>query len=81
MLSRALNSNLAIKINFQLIQIQTKIRDNCSTNKDNFVKFELLETKLVDYNDKILLILDFSGIFCFISSLQNYFESSLYHSV
>ena len=59
MLSSVLNSDLAIKVNIQIMRVYTKIRNMLSTNKDLLLKFEQFETKLADHNDKIMLIFDY----------------------
>ena len=59
MLSSVLNSDLAIKINIQIMRVYTKIRNILATHKDLLLKFELLETKLSDHDDKIMLILEY----------------------
>jgi len=59
MLSSVLNSDLAIKINIQIMRVYTKIRNMLSTNKDTLLKFEKLETKLADHDNKILLIFEY----------------------
>ena len=59
MLSSVLNSDLAIKVNIQIMRVYTKIRNVLANNKDLLDKFEILENKLADHDDKIILILDY----------------------
>jgi hypothetical protein len=59
MLSSVLNSNLAIKVNIQIMRVYTKVRNMLSTHKDLLLKLEQFETKLADHNDKIILIFDY----------------------
>jgi hypothetical protein len=59
MLSSVLNSDLAIKINIQIMRVYTKIRNMLATHKDLLLKFEQFETKLADHDDKIMLILEY----------------------
>jgi len=59
MLSSVLNSDLAIKVNIQIMRVYTKIRNMLATHKDLLLKFERFETKLADHDDKIMLILEY----------------------
>ena len=59
MLSSVLNSDLAIKVNIQIMRIYTKIRNMLATHKDLLLKFEQFETKLTDHDDKIMLIFEY----------------------
>jgi hypothetical protein len=59
MLSSVLNSDLAIKVNIQIMRVYTKVRNMLATHKDLLLKFEQFETKLTDHNDKIMLIFDY----------------------
>jgi hypothetical protein len=59
MLSSVLNSDLAIKVNIQIMRVYTKVRNMLSTHKDLLLKFEQLETKLAVHNDKIMLIFEY----------------------
>jgi hypothetical protein len=58
MLSSVLNSELAIKVNIQIMRVYTKIRNVLATNQDLLLKVEEFEMKLADHDDKIMLILD-----------------------
>ena len=59
MLSSVLNSDLAIKVNIQIMRVYTKIRKMLVTHNDLLLKFEKIETKLADHNDKIILIMEY----------------------
>lgn len=59
MLSSVLNSDLAIKVNIQIMRVYTKIRNMLTTHKDLLLKFENLETKIADHDNKILLIFEY----------------------
>jgi hypothetical protein len=59
MLSSVLNSELAIKINIQIMRVYTKIRNMLATNHELLLKFEQFEIKLANHDDKIMLILEY----------------------
>ena len=59
MLSSVLNSDLAIKVNIQIMRVYTKIRNMLTTHKDLLLTFEQYEIKLADHDDKIMLILEY----------------------
>jgi hypothetical protein len=59
MLTSVLNSDLAIKVNIQIMRVYSKIRNLLSTNNDLLLKYELLETKIADHDNSIILILDY----------------------
>ncbi|MDZ4203215.1 MAG: ORF6N domain-containing protein [Bacteroidales bacterium] len=59
MLSSVLNSDLAIKVNIQIVRVYIKIRNMLGTHKDLLLKFEQFEAKLADHDDKIMLILEY----------------------
>ena len=59
MLSSVLNSDLAIKVNIQIMRGYSKIRNMLATHKDLLLKFEQLELKLADHDNKIILILEY----------------------
>jgi hypothetical protein len=59
MLTSVLNSDLAIKVNIQIMRVYSKIRNLLSTNNDLLIKYELLETKIADHDNSIILILDY----------------------
>ena len=59
MLSSALNSERAIKVNIQIIRIFTKMRELLSTQKEILHKLELIEKKNIEQDQKIMLIFDY----------------------
>jgi len=59
MLSSVLNSDLAIKVNIQVMRVYTKIRNMLATHKDLLSKFEQLETKLSIHDNQFLLIFEY----------------------
>jgi len=59
MLSSVLNSDLAIKVNIQIMRVYTKIRSMLSTHKDLLLKFEQMESKLADHDNSIMLIMEY----------------------
>jgi len=59
MLSSVLNSDLAIKVNIQIMRVYTKIRNMLSTQRELLLKFENFEIKLADHDNKIMLLLEY----------------------
>jgi hypothetical protein len=59
MLSSVLKSDLAIKVNIQIMRVYTKIRNMLASHKDLLLKFEQIETKIANHDDKIMLILKY----------------------
>jgi hypothetical protein len=59
MLSSVLNSDLAIKVNIQIVRVYSKIRNMLATHKDLLLKFDKFEKKLADHDDKIMLLLEY----------------------
>ena len=59
MLSSVLSSELAIKVNIQIMRVYTKIRKMLATDSSLLMKFETLERTLSDHDDKIILILEY----------------------
>jgi hypothetical protein len=59
MLSSVLKSDLAIKVNIQIMRVYTKIRKMLASHKDLLLKFEQIETKIANHDDKIVLILKY----------------------
>lgn len=59
MLSSVLNSEKATNVNIQIMRVYTKIRNILASNKDLLVKFEQLQSKFVDHDNKILLLLKY----------------------
>jgi hypothetical protein len=59
MLSSVLNSDLAIKVNIQIMRVYSKIRNMLASNKDLLVKFDLLQSKFADHDNKIMLLVKY----------------------
>ncbi len=59
MLSSVLNSDLAIKVNIQIMRVYSKIRNMLTTHNDLLSKFEQLETRLSLHDDQFLLIFEY----------------------
>ncbi len=59
MLSSVLSSELAIKVNIQIMRVYTKIRKMLATDSNLLLKFETVERTLTDHDDKIILILEY----------------------
>jgi len=59
MLSSVLNSDLAIKVNIQIMRVYSKIRNMLASNKDLLVKFEQLQSKFADHDNKIMLLVKY----------------------
>jgi hypothetical protein len=59
MLSSVLNSELAIKVNIQIMRVYTRIRNMLATHEDLLLKFEQVETRLANHDDQIMLILEY----------------------
>jgi len=59
MLTSVLNSDLAIKVNIQIMRVYAKIRNLLSTHNDLLSKFEQLETRMAHHDNSIMLILDY----------------------
>ena len=59
MLSTVLNSDLAIKVNIQIVRVYSKIRNMLATNKDLLVKFDQLETKIANHDNDIMIIMEY----------------------
>jgi len=64
-LSCILNSELAIKVNIQIIRLFTRMREMLMTSKDILLKLEEIERK-VDSHDR-----DIDGIFAYLKELLN----------
>lgn len=56
MLSSVLNSEVAIKVNIQIIRIFTKMREMLLTNKDILLKLEKMEKEVTGNKADIALI-------------------------
>ena len=59
MLSSVLNSDLAIKVNIQIMRVYTKIRNMLTNHKELLLKFEELQIKLADHDDKFMLLFEY----------------------
>jgi hypothetical protein len=59
MLSGVLHSERAIKVNIQIMRIFTQMRNMLETHKEFLDKFEQLEKKEVEQDDKIMLIFEY----------------------
>ena len=59
MLSSVLNSDRAILVNIQIIRIFTRMREMLLNQRDILEKLSLIEHKLTDHDDKILLIFEY----------------------
>ncbi len=59
MLTSVLNSNLAIKVNIQIMCVYSKLRSMLSNHQDLLLKFDQLEIKLADYDNSIILIMEY----------------------
>jgi hypothetical protein len=59
MLSSILNSELAIKVNIQIIRLFTRMREMLLTHKDILLKLEEMEKKIDAHDEDILLIFDY----------------------
>jgi hypothetical protein len=59
MLSSVINSDLAIKVNIQIMRVYTKIRRILSANEDLLLKFNQLETRLADHDNQIMTIFEY----------------------
>ena len=59
MLSSVLNSEMAIKVNIQIMRVYTKIRNMLSTHKEILRKFEKMESKIAEHDDSIMIIMEY----------------------
>lgn len=59
MLSSVLNSELAIKVNIQIIRIFTRMREMWLTHKDILLKLEELENKVSGHDREIQVIFEY----------------------
>ena len=59
MLSSALNSEIAININIQIIRIFSKMREMLLTHKDILLRLEQIQQKLAEHDINILLIFEY----------------------
>lgn len=58
-LANVLRSTRARKMSIRIIEVFIRMREMLATHKDLLLKFEQFETKLVDHDDKIMLILEY----------------------
>ena len=63
MLSSVLNSDVAIKVNIQIIRTFTKIRETLSTHKDILLKLEKIERRVDGHDENI------SALFSYLKAL------------
>ena len=56
MLSTVLNSELAIKVNIQIIRVCVRIREMGMLQKDILERLDYMEDKLSEYDDKIIIL-------------------------
>ncbi len=59
MLSSVLNSEIAIKVNIQIVRVYTKIRKMIASERDFLAKFDKIELKLADHDKKIILLFEY----------------------
>ena len=59
MLSTVLNSELAIKVNIQIIRVYVRIREMGMLQKDILERLDNMEDKLSEYDDKIIILYDY----------------------
>ncbi len=59
MLSTVLNSEIAIKVNIQIIRVYVHIRELGFLQKDVFERLDGMENKLAEYDDKIMLLYEY----------------------
>jgi hypothetical protein len=59
MLSSVLNSDLAIKVNIQIMRVYNKVRNMLGTHKELLQKFEHLEITIADHDNKIIQMLEY----------------------
>ena len=59
MLSSVLNSDLAIKVNIQIMRVYNKIRNMLGTHETLLQKFEQLEITIADHDNKIIQMYEY----------------------
>jgi hypothetical protein len=59
MLSTVLNSESAIKVNIQIMRVYVRIREMLMLNKDILQRFDGIERKLSEHDDKIMLLFEY----------------------
>jgi hypothetical protein len=71
MLSSVLNSEMAIKVNIQIMSVYIRLRQMIATHHDLILKIERFETKLEEHDNKILLILEYIRQFEELKKIEN----------
>jgi hypothetical protein len=59
MLSSVLNSDLAIKVNIQIMRVYNKVRNMLGNHEAMLRKFEQLEITIADHDNKIIQMLEY----------------------
>lgn len=59
MLASVLNSERAVQVNIRIVRIFTRMREMLLTHRDILEKLSLIEHKIADHDDKILLIFEY----------------------
>ncbi|MBW6460802.1 MAG: ORF6N domain-containing protein [Bacteroidales bacterium] len=59
MLASVLNSERAVQVNIHIVRIFTKMRELLLTHRDILEKLSLIEQKIADHDDNILLIFEY----------------------
>lgn len=59
MLSSVLNSETAIQVNIQIIRIFSRLQEMLATHKDIVERLYIIEFKLTEHDDKIVLIFEY----------------------
>ncbi len=59
MLSSVLTSDLAIKVNIQIMRVYNKVRNMLETHQTLLNKFEQLEVTIADHDNKIIQMLEY----------------------
>jgi hypothetical protein len=59
MLASVLNSKIAIRVNMLIVRVFIKMRKMLLDHKDFIEKFRLIDMKLSDHDDQILLISEY----------------------
>jgi phage regulator Rha-like protein len=59
MLASVLNSERAVQVNIQIVRIFSRMREILTRHKDIIEKLSQIEQKLIDHDDKILLIFEY----------------------
>jgi len=59
MLSGVLHSERAIKVNIQIMRVFTRMREMLETHKEILKKLDLLESKDIEQDEKIIIIFEY----------------------